>query len=170
VAFVVPNLIDDMHDGSVAVGAAWLKANIDAYAQCAKTHNSLLILTLMKTIPRLRLVPTIMVGAGIVPGTYNEPINHYSILATVESIFWIARSDLDDASSTCFPGRLFQNVDRAPGALGAGRRLPCRYHEVHGGRLRHIIRAEEALPTMDGRPPQAAGRCLRRSMAQPEPT
>ena len=49
VAFVMPNLIDDMHDGpltpSITAGDAWLKKNLDAYYQWAKSHNSLLILT-----------------------------------------------------------------------------------------------------------------------------
>src|SRR5438105_15845110 len=42
-SFVSPNLLNDMHDGSIAQGDAWLKQNIDSYAQWAKTHNSLLI-------------------------------------------------------------------------------------------------------------------------------
>jgi acid phosphatase len=89
VAFIVPNLLNDMHDGSVANGDAWLKTNIDAYAQWAKTHNSLLILTFDESdyLTSSNLVPTVLAGAGIVPGTYNEPINHYNILSTVESIF-----------------------------------------------------------------------------------
>ena len=49
VAFVIPNLINDMHDGpiteSIPAGDRWLKKNIDPYFQWAKTHNSLLILT-----------------------------------------------------------------------------------------------------------------------------
>ncbi len=49
VAFVIPNLINDMHNGpetkSIPAGDRWLKENIDSYYQWAKTHNSLLILT-----------------------------------------------------------------------------------------------------------------------------
>jgi phosphatidylinositol-3-phosphatase len=44
-SFVVPNLQDDMHDGTVAQGDTWLHNNIDGYAQWAKTHNSLLVVT-----------------------------------------------------------------------------------------------------------------------------
>lgn len=89
VSFVIPNLVNDMHDGSVATGDAWLKANMDAYAQWAKTHNSLLIVTFDEDdySTSSNLVPTIMVGAGVVPGTYNELVNHYRILATVENLF-----------------------------------------------------------------------------------
>lgn len=89
VSFLVPNLVSDMHDGSVNTGDAWLKANIDAYAQWAKSHNSLLIVTFDEDDDSTanNLVPTIMVGAGIVPGKYDEAINHYNVLATIESIY-----------------------------------------------------------------------------------
>ena len=49
VAFVIPNLNNDMHNGrldtSIAIGDAWLKQNLDGYYQWAKTHNSMLIVT-----------------------------------------------------------------------------------------------------------------------------
>jgi acid phosphatase len=49
VAIVVPNLLNDMHNGepgiSIPRGDAWLKTKLDAYYQWAKTHNSLLIVT-----------------------------------------------------------------------------------------------------------------------------
>ncbi len=49
VAFVIPNLANDMHNGpiteSIPAGDRWLQKNIDSYYQWAKDHNSLLILT-----------------------------------------------------------------------------------------------------------------------------
>ncbi len=49
VAFVIPNLKNDMHDGpiieSIPAGDRWLQKNLDPYYQWAKDHNSLLILT-----------------------------------------------------------------------------------------------------------------------------
>jgi phosphatidylinositol-3-phosphatase len=49
VAFVIPNLGNDMHNGpiteSIPAGDSWLRKNIDPYYQWAKNHNSLLILT-----------------------------------------------------------------------------------------------------------------------------
>ncbi len=49
VAFVIPNLENDMHNGpvteSIPAGDRWLRKNIDSYYQWAKDHNSLLILT-----------------------------------------------------------------------------------------------------------------------------
>jgi acid phosphatase len=67
VSFVVPNLVNDMHDGSVQTGDAWLKANIDTYAHWAITHNSLLILTFDEDdhSTSANLVPTIMLPAAL---------------------------------------------------------------------------------------------------------
>jgi hypothetical protein len=49
VSFVIPNLDNDMHNGSITAsiprGDNWLRKNIDSYYQWAKNHNSLLILT-----------------------------------------------------------------------------------------------------------------------------
>ena len=49
VAIVVPGLKNDMHDGlvrkSVPNGDEWLRNNINAYYQWARSHNSLLIVT-----------------------------------------------------------------------------------------------------------------------------
>ena len=49
VAFVIPNLVNDMHNGmppfSVKAGDTWLKEHLDGYYQWAKLHNSLLIIT-----------------------------------------------------------------------------------------------------------------------------
>jgi acid phosphatase len=89
VSFVVPNLANDMHDGSVSTGDAWLKAKLDGYAQWAKTHDSLLIVTFDEDdySTSSNLVPTILVGAGIVPGNYGEPVNHYNVLATIGRIY-----------------------------------------------------------------------------------
>jgi len=49
VAFVIPNLDHDMHNGapqeSMPAGDDWLRKNLDGYYQWAKAHNSLLIVT-----------------------------------------------------------------------------------------------------------------------------
>src|ERR1700722_15255828 len=45
VSMVIPNLDDDMHDGSIAQGDQWLYQNLSQYAGWARANNSLLILT-----------------------------------------------------------------------------------------------------------------------------
>jgi hypothetical protein len=92
VAFVVPDMVGDMHDSDVQTGDAWLARHIDAYAQWAKSHNSLLLLTFDEDDygTASNLIPTIMVGAGVMPGNYGEQISHYNVLATIESMYGLA--------------------------------------------------------------------------------
>jgi len=87
-AIVVPNLIHDMHDGTIQQGDTWLQTNIDAYAQWAKSHNSLLIVTWDEDDgTQHNQVATILVGAGVNPGPYGEYINHYNVLRTIEDMY-----------------------------------------------------------------------------------
>ena len=92
VSFVIPNLCDDMHDCSVASGDTWLKNNIDAYAQWAKTHNSLLIVTWDEddSTTSANQIATIFYGANLSNGPYQETINHYTILRTLEDMYSVA--------------------------------------------------------------------------------
>ena len=90
-SFVIPNQCNDMHDCSVATGDSWLQANIDAYVQWAKTHNSLLVLTWDEndnSIPNQ--ITTIFAGALVMPGDYSETINHFTVLATLEAMYGLA--------------------------------------------------------------------------------
>ncbi|NUR27173.1 MAG: hypothetical protein HOV83_15230 [Catenulispora sp.] len=88
VAWVIPNLNNDMHDGTVAQGDTWLHTNLDAYAQWAKTHNSLLIVTWDEDdSSQSNRIPTVFYGAGIKQGSYSEHINHYNLLRTIEDMY-----------------------------------------------------------------------------------
>ncbi|EDY19175.1 phosphoesterase [Chthoniobacter flavus Ellin428] len=133
VSFVIPNLINDMHDGapkdSVPAGDTWLKENIDAYYQWARKHNSLLVLTFDEndnrghyqglTNPGVSLdgpdaefrhslqnrIPTIFAGAHIKAGEYPEGkgITHVNLLRTFEAMYGLGKSG-----------------DQQPNALGIG--------------------------------------------------
>jgi len=90
VSFVVPNLDNDMHDGSVADGDAWLKKNLADYAAWAKSHNSLLIVTFDEDEGERHSdnrIPTVIYGDHIRPGIYDQKISHYSILRTVLAFY-----------------------------------------------------------------------------------
>lgn len=101
VSFVIPNLQHDMHDGTVQQGDTWLHDNLDSYAQWAKTHNSLLVVTWDEDDNSAdNQIPTIFVGAGITPGTYSETINHYSVLRTLEDLYHLPHAG---ASATTRP-------------------------------------------------------------------
>jgi hypothetical protein len=116
VAFVIPNLINDMHDpGShpetaVKNGDAWLKKNIDPYYQWAKTHNSLLIVTFdecddptdyvgwtdpaSKYVDVQNRIAAIFAGAHISHGDYEEGtgVTHVNILRTIEAMYGLRTS------------------------------------------------------------------------------
>ncbi|GLV56485.1 acid phosphatase [Dictyobacter sp. S3.2.2.5] len=88
VSFVIPNLNNDMHDGTIQQGDTWLKNNIDAYAQWAKKNNSLLIVTWDEDdSSQSNQVPTIFVGQSVKIGHYSETINHYNVLRTLEDMY-----------------------------------------------------------------------------------
>ncbi|AHF15991.1 acid phosphatase [Niabella soli DSM 19437] len=88
VAFVVPNLINDIHDGTVAQGDSWVKNNFDAYIQWAKTHNSVLILTFDEDDNNHKnQIPTIFSGQHVKTLQDATNITHYSVLRTIEEIY-----------------------------------------------------------------------------------
>lgn len=91
VSFVVPNLNNDMHDGSVATGDAWLKNNLSGYASWAAAHNSLLIVTFDEDDKKSgNHILNVFSGAHVKPGAYSESVSHYSDLATIEAAFGLS--------------------------------------------------------------------------------
>ena len=93
VSFVVPNLDDDMHDGSIAAGDSWLAAHLSGYANWAKANNSLLFVTWDEDDHKAdNHIATIVYGAGVRPGRYGAPINHYSVLSTIQEIFGLPKT------------------------------------------------------------------------------
>lgn len=95
-AFVVPNELNNMHDGTVRMGDDWLAANMSAYAEWAKTHNSLLIITwdeddgLSGGTPNR--IPTVLYGAHLQPGPNAVTWTLHNLQRTIEDIFGIAHS------------------------------------------------------------------------------
>ncbi|MDQ2749806.1 MAG: hypothetical protein M3Y44_09815, partial [Actinomycetota bacterium] len=90
VSFVVPNLQNDMHDGTIAQGDTWLQSNLSGYVTWAATHNSLLIFTFDEDDSSAgNRIATIFAGERVVPGSYAETINHYNVLRTIEDAFGV---------------------------------------------------------------------------------
>jgi hypothetical protein len=112
VAFVIPNLINDMHDGktreAVAAGDNWLAKNLDAYYRWAKAHNGLLIVTFDENAqgtpglthpgsddpPRRNRIPTLLAGARVRHGAFGEGtgVTHVNLLRTLEAMYGLAPS------------------------------------------------------------------------------
>src|SRR5258708_29514212 len=88
VSWVIPDLLNDMHDGTIQQGDAWLQAHLAAYANWAKTHDSLLIVTWDEDEGTgTNRIATIFVGPMVKPGTYTQYINHYNVLRTIEALY-----------------------------------------------------------------------------------
>ena len=110
VSFVIPNLMNDMHSGSISEGDRWLKHNLGAYVEWAKENNSLLIVTFdedndtsgytgltdpASTSPSVQnRIFTIFIGAHIKPGQYEEGsgVTHVNILRTLEAMYGLPKS------------------------------------------------------------------------------
>src|SRR5262249_21491191 len=108
VAFVIPNLNNDMHNGkpaqSIPAGDTWLRQNLDDYYQWAKRYRA--HQSAHRTRPRysprynhlLRAlqnrVVTIFAGAHIKPGSYAEGrgITHVNVLRTIEAMYGLQNS------------------------------------------------------------------------------
>jgi hypothetical protein len=109
VSFVIPNMDNDMHNGlwpatSISHGDSWLNTNLSAYINWAKTHNSLLILTWDEADPVVGVftnqITTIFIGQMVKHGEYNEAVDHYKVLRTIEDMYSLGHAG---ASSTYAP-------------------------------------------------------------------
>jgi hypothetical protein len=88
VSFVIPNLDDDMHDGTIQQEDSWLQQHLSAYVQWAVTHNSLFIMTFDEDDgSQGNRIATMFVRRMVVPGQYSELIYHFNVLRTLEDMY-----------------------------------------------------------------------------------
>ena len=137
VAFVIPNLINDMHNGapaqSIPAGDSWLKQHLGAYCQWAKSHNSLLIVTFDENDDTFGYAGLTTPFAN--PGTTYPPANRLGQLLL----------DLRNRVVTIFAGAHIR-----PGIYPEGRGI------THVNVLR-TIEAMYGLPKSGAQQPNAAG-------------
>ena len=93
-SFVVPNQLDDMHNGTIAQGDTWLSNNMDGYAQWAKTHNSLLVVIWDEDdSSQSNQIPVVLVGQQVLVGKSSaQNVNHYNMLATFQVMYGLPRT------------------------------------------------------------------------------
>ncbi|MEW9701229.1 alkaline phosphatase family protein [Paenibacillus sp. SI8] len=88
VSFVIPNMDNDMHDGTIKTADDWLKSHVDPYVQWAKSHNSLFILTWDEDdSSKKNHIPTLFVGPMVKTGQFDQPITHMNVLRTLEDMY-----------------------------------------------------------------------------------
>ncbi len=97
VSMVIPNQANDMHgvdqthSDLISQGDFWLKSNLEAYVQWAKTNNSLLIITWDEDDDsKKNHIPTIFIGPMVKPGQYTSRINHYNVLRTILDMYGLS--------------------------------------------------------------------------------
>jgi phosphatidylinositol-3-phosphatase len=125
VSFVIPNQDNDMHNGTdpkrINKADAWLRDHLDGYVQWAQSHNSLLVITfdeghtgdgnLLNRIfsffsdedesrsSESNQIFTVFVGKMVKHGSYDQKIDHYSVLRTIEEMYGLSHSGNSAASS-----------------------------------------------------------------------
>lgn len=128
VSYVIPDVQNSMHDGTILQGDQWLEANMKAYITWAKTHNSLFILTFDEgNSSDLDKIATIFSGQQVLTGQYNDSLNHYNLLRTIEDIYGICYTTANDSAaapitncwdnsvtSTNQPKSTYQNIQIYP--------------------------------------------------------
>ena len=92
VSVIVPNQINDMHNGkdpgAIQAGDRWLQQHLDTYVQWAQEHNSLLIVTWDEDNKKENnRIVTLFVGPMVQVGRYEQRITHYNVLRTIEDLY-----------------------------------------------------------------------------------
>ena len=88
VAFIAPNLLNDMHSASVARADAWLHRTLGPLIARANRTDTLVIITWDEGAgdSAINHIPTIFFGPMVRPGRYDDPIDNYRVLRTIEAL------------------------------------------------------------------------------------
>jgi hypothetical protein len=90
VTFIVPNVDDDMHDGSTKAGDDWAETHLAPLLRWAAAHDTLVIFTWDEGYDRANSIPTMFVGPMVRAGRYPERIDHFRVLRTLEDLYGLA--------------------------------------------------------------------------------
>src|SRR5438105_4033468 len=85
-AFVVPNMTNDMHDGTTAQGDAFLQAFVPLVTASPDWEHTLLIVTFDEGTTSLHIY-TAAKAPWLAPATVSTFYNHFSVLRTIEEVF-----------------------------------------------------------------------------------
>ena len=85
--WITPNMCDDMHDCSIAMGDKWASKNLPSLIKWDTANDGVLILTFDEDDgAHGNQIATIVMG-NVNPGQYDQKINHYSVLRTILDVF-----------------------------------------------------------------------------------
>jgi phosphatidylinositol-3-phosphatase len=88
VVAISPNLNNDMHDGSIGDGDAWIRKHLSALADWCMTHNSIFVIDFDESDSRFsNQVPVIVIGEHVKAGyKSNKHYNHFSWTKTISAM------------------------------------------------------------------------------------
>ena len=116
-AFVTPNLIDDMHDGTVAQGDAWLSRNVPsilATPAFTTQRSALFVVWDEDDGTQNNQVALLAIGSGVSQGYVSAtPYTHYSLLRTIEAALGLPALTGNDAAASAMDD-LFGNPVAPP--------------------------------------------------------
>jgi len=92
VSFVVPNMTNDMHDGSypsnITVGDTWMNSHLSSLKTWALDNNTLYIIIYDEDDDlHGNNIPVVFYGGMVKGGTYTENVNFYYLLRTIEDMY-----------------------------------------------------------------------------------
>jgi acid phosphatase len=90
-AFYSPNLRNDGHDGGLATASPWLAKFVERFRHTPVAGTTLLVVTFDESAQResSNLIYTVFLGDMVKPGVYDQPLNHYNVLRTIEDNFGV---------------------------------------------------------------------------------
>jgi hypothetical protein len=116
-AWVIPNSVDDMHDGSSSTaipnGDNWFHTNIMPLIRWAsKPANNTVVFIIwdeddyLSTNPSDH-IPLLVCSGLIIGGNYNTAVNHYSTLKLWEEMYGITTECSSSATATDYPSNMW---------------------------------------------------------------
>jgi phosphatidylinositol-3-phosphatase len=109
-----------LRDCDVATGDRWLRERFSDYRTWTRSQNSLLLVTFDESSSHGdgKRIVTLLDGAGVRPGRVDEPVDHYRLLATIESMYGLpALGHAADTTPITGDGRLItaSRIRASPG-------------------------------------------------------
>lgn len=91
---ITPNMLHDMHDGTVREGDDWLKTNFSKLIDWCMTNNSIFVLYYDESETSAdNRIPVVMVGEHVKQNyTIDTRYDHYNWSLTVTSLFGVAKT------------------------------------------------------------------------------
>jgi acid phosphatase len=85
--WITPNMCNDMHDCSIAIGDKWASQNLPSLIKWDVANDGVLVLTFDEDDgSHGNQIATILMG-NVNPGQYGQKIDHYNVLRTILDVF-----------------------------------------------------------------------------------